>query len=140
MKKIIGRVEKVHLIDFDIAEIDAKVDTGAYTSSIHCKKVQETSIDGIPHLKFVLMDKKHNHFSGKTFVFKDYFVREVKSSNGIVSKRFSVKTKVKMANKTYKIEFTLNNRSSMKYPILLGRKFLNKKFLVDTSVSYQTQP
>lgn len=140
MKKVIGRVERVHLIDFGITDIDAKVDTGAYTSSIHCKKVKETTIDGVPHLKFVLLDKKHNHFSGNAFVFKKYKVREVKSSNGIVSQRYSVKTKVKMADKTYKIEFTLNNRSSMRYPILLGRKFLNKKFLVDPSVSYQTQP
>ena len=33
-----------------------------------------------------------------------------------------------------KTEFSLTQRNGMRYPILLGRKFLNKRFIIDTSL------
>ena len=47
MKKIIGRLEKVSFPAFQLHNIDAKIDTGAYTSSIHCKKAKEVVVDGV---------------------------------------------------------------------------------------------
>ena len=41
MKKIIGRKEKIDLNEWGITGITAKIDTGAYTSSIHCEYVRE---------------------------------------------------------------------------------------------------
>jgi hypothetical protein len=57
----------------------------------------------------------------------------VKSSNGIVETRFTIKTEILIFNKIEEIELTLTERGSMKYPVLLGRKFLSKKFIVDTA-------
>ena len=56
-----------------------------------------------------------------------------KSSNGQTELRVFVKTKIIFFNKEHEIELSLTNRSEMKYPILVGRKFLKNKFLVDVS-------
>lgn len=139
MKRIIGRIEKVDFPVFGLSNIDAKVDTGAYTSSIHCKKANEVLIDDIKYLQFILLDKKSSAFNGKLITVKNYNVKTVKSSNGIKENRFAIKTKMRILNKNYVVEFTLSNRKKMKNPILLGRKFLNNKFIVDTALSYTSK-
>lgn len=136
MKKIIGRVEKVHFPHFELFDIDAKTDTGAYTSSIHCSNVEEVILEGKICIKFILMHKKHKNYTGKEFIFDKYKVKSVKSSNGIMQHRYAIKTKIQIFNKEYKIELTLSNRKKMRYPILIGRKFISKKFLVDPSLIY----
>lgn len=139
MKKIIGRLEKVSFPAFKLNNLDAKIDTGAYTSSIHCKKAKEVLIDDEPHLQFVLLDNKNGAYNGQLITVKNYSVKTVKSSNGMKENRFAIKSKMKIFNKIYSIELTLSNRKEMKYPILLGRKFLNKKFIVDTTLSYTSK-
>jgi hypothetical protein len=47
--------------------------------------------------------------------------------------RFLIVTKIRIAGETFLAEFTLSDRSSMKNSILLGRKVLQGKFLVDVN-------
>ena len=44
-----------------------------------------------------------------------------------------VQTEIIIFNTLFPIYLTLSERKDMKYPILLGRKFLNKKFVIDTT-------
>jgi hypothetical protein len=129
-KKIIGRIDKADFPSLDLFDIDVKIDTGAYTSSIHCHKYYEE--DGV--LKCLFYDKGHPHYNGKEIVFENFTTTKVKSSNGIVQRRYKVKTRVVFFNKKYSINLTLNDRVDMKYPILIGRKFLIKKFIVDVDL------
>jgi hypothetical protein len=55
----------------------------------------------------------------------------VRSSNGSVDMRFEVQGNIRLFKKLYKISLTLSNREEMKYPVLIGRKFLSPKFIVD---------
>lgn len=129
-KKIIGRIDKVDFPTLDLFDIDVKIDTGAFTSSMHCHKViEENNV-----LKCLFFDKEHPNYNKKIIVFKNYSTTKVKSSNGIVQNRYMVKTTMIIFDKKYKIDLTLSTRSEMKYPILLGRKFLSKKFIVDISL------
>lgn len=134
-KKIIGRIDKADFPSLDLFDIDIKIDTGAYTSSIHCHQViVEDNV-----LKCLFYDKGHPHYNGKEIIFNTYKTAKVKSSNGLVQKRYKVKTTVILFNKKYSIYLTLSTRSDMKYPVLIGRKFLLKKFIVDVDqkdVSY----
>jgi len=135
-KKTIGRIDKVDFPTLDLFDIDVKIDTGAFTSSMHCHKVIEE--DNL--LKCLFFDKEHQNYNKKIIVFKNYTTTKVKSSNGMVQNRYMVKTSVLLFNKRYKIDLTLSTRSEMKYPILIGRKFLSKKFIVDINLknlSYQ---
>ena len=136
MKKIIGRTDKADFPELDLFEIAVKVDTGAYTSSIHCANVQV--VGGV--LKCNFYDKEHANYNGKEVAFKTFKTAHVKSSNGIIQKRYKIKATIVLFQKTYKINLTLSDREEMKYPVLLGRQFLNKKFIVDpglTNVSFK---
>lgn len=126
-KRIIGRVDKADFPTLDLFDIDIKIDTGAFTSSMHCHKVIEE--DNL--LKCLFFDKEHPNYNRKIIVFKNYSTTKVKSSNGIVQNRYIVKTSIILFDKKYKINLTLSTRDEMKYPILIGRKFLSKKFIVD---------
>lgn len=133
-KKLIGRFDKIDFPEFNLYEIEAKVDTGAYTSSIHSHKIEEFIEDGENFIKFTLLDPTHVHYNEKVYQTKNYRKKIVKSSNGLSEERFAIETTVVLFNESYPIELTLSERSDMRYPILLGRKFLNKKFIVDPSI------
>ncbi len=64
-------------------------------------------------------------------------IKKVKSSNGKTEERIFVKTVIELAGKQYKAELSLTDRKDMKYPMLIGRKYLQGRFLVDVSLQYQ---
>lgn len=128
-KKIIGRIDKADFPELNLFDIDIKIDTGAYTSSIHTHKVW---IDN-NELVCLFYEKGHPHYSGKEIRFKEYTFAKVKSSNGLVQKRYKIKTTIILFEKKYRISLTLSTREDMRFPILIGRKFISKKFIVDVT-------
>jgi len=133
MKITIGRIDKADFPEFRLSEIDLKIDSGAYTSSIHCSNIEEKTENGETFIRFTLLDEEHLFYNNKEFSTKNFREKLVKSSNGIAEQRYVIKTKIFIFNETFDISLTLNERKEMKYPILLGRKFLNKKFVIDTT-------
>jgi hypothetical protein len=129
MKTLIGRTDVVDFPNLNLFGIDIKVDTGAYTSSIHCHSIKETN----NVLKCSFLDPKHEKYHKKILTFSEFKQKKVKSSNGISQKRYVIKTEILLFNKIRTIELTLTERGSMRFPVLLGRKFLSKKFIVDSS-------
>jgi hypothetical protein len=133
MRIIIGRTDKADFPKLALREIDVKIDSGAYTSSIHCSDINELIIDNESFIKFTLLDPEHSCYNQKEFRFKNYTSKIVKSSNGISETRFMIQTEIIIFNTTFPIYLTLSERKDMKFPVLLGRKFLNKKFVIDTA-------
>ncbi|MBQ0788663.1 MAG: ATP-dependent zinc protease [Oceanihabitans sp.] len=127
IRKTIGRVDKIDFPKLDLYNIDVKIDTGAYTSAIHCSQI---IVDG-ESLKCTFYSKGHPNFSGKEVIFENFTKTNVKSSNGFKENRFKVKSEVVFFGKTYKINLTLSTREEMRFPVLIGRQFLKRKFLVD---------
>ncbi|MCI0750377.1 MAG: RimK/LysX family protein [Flammeovirgaceae bacterium] len=125
--EILGRYDRVDLPELGVSNLHAKVDTGAFTSSLHCSRAQ--TVDG--KLEFVLLDEEHPEFTGMKFVFRDYEIRDIKNSFGEVERRFLIKTQLVIFGETFETEFSLSNRGSLKFPILLGRKILRDRFLID---------
>ncbi|WP_338734153.1 ATP-dependent zinc protease family protein [Mangrovimonas cancribranchiae] len=128
-KPIIGRVDIVDFPSLGLFNIDVKIDTGAYTSAIHCSKIIEEN----KTLKCTFYSKGHPNFSGEEVTFTNYSKTDVKSSNGYKENRFKIKTDIVIFGKTYAINLTLSTRDDMKFPVLIGRQFLSKKFLVDVN-------
>lgn len=116
-----------------ITELEAKVDTGAYTSSLHCSEI-EVNNDTV---RFIVLDDAHPSFEGKWFKLPIEKFTMVKSSNGQTEERVVVKTVIKLLDEEFDIFLTLTNRKDMKYPVLLGRKFLQKKYLVNVNIKHQ---
>jgi hypothetical protein len=132
MKITIGRSDKANFPEFALSDIDVKVDSGAYTSTIHCAHIQENKENGKNVLQFTLLDPEHPMYTNRKFTTEKYNSKMVKSSNGIAEMRFVIQTEIVIFNETIPIYLSLSERKEMKFPILLGRKFLNKKFVIDT--------
>ncbi len=133
---IIGRNEYVSLPDFGFHEIDAKIDTGAYSCSIHCDDIRLND-DGT--VNFRLLDDSHPDYHDKDIVMPVHEIRHVKSSNGTIQERIFITTTLELFNQQYETELSLTDRASMKYPMLIGRKFLEQRFIVDVSLTYQSK-
>lgn len=129
-KKIIGRLERVDLPEFGIYGIEAKIDTGAYRSSIHASNIHEDA--GV--LRFTLLDEQHPHFNNHTYTAHHFVEVRVKSSNGTVEQRYKITTPVIIRGTEYSTDFTLSDRASMRRPVLIGRKVLRHRFIVDVSI------
>lgn len=131
MTKIIGSVEKISFPDFGVKDIPAKVDTGAFTGSIHCHSIKMfKTASGKRRLRFIPIDGSH-----KEQVAEKFKRIPVTSSNGRTEYRYAVYTTVTIAGETYPIRLTLAKRAAMRYPVLIGRRFLKKhKIMVDVSL------
>jgi hypothetical protein len=128
-KAVIGRVERVGFPQFDIHGVPAKIDTGAYRSSVWASEIEEK--DG--ELSFTLFDKSSEWYTGKRYSTAKYDIVEVENSFGQKEDRYSVHIKIKMGPKTVSSNFTLSDRSQKIYPVLIGRKLLKGRYIVDVS-------
>lgn len=101
---------------------------------MHCGAVEILGDELKPGtaLRFLPLDSKEWHFAAI------HRVRQVKSSTGHSEMRVSVLLSVQLAGRKVKAEFTLADRSDMKFKVLIGRKLLRGKFLVN--VKRETPP
>lgn len=132
-KRVIGRREKADFPELGLSEIDAKIDTGAYTSAIHCHDVEIFEQDGEQRVRFKLLDPNHKAYNHKSFETRVHKIKKIKSSSGQAQMRCIIKTKINFTDKPFEIELSLADRSAMEYPVLIGRKALVGRFVVDVS-------
>ena len=122
-KQIIGRRESVDFPELGVMGLAAKIDTGAYSSTLHCQGIQVNN----KQLVFKVLGGKEQKFSHFT-------QKNIKNSFGEVEKRYMIKTRIKIAGRVIKSIISLTDRGNMRYPVLIGRKLLKNKFVVDVSL------
>lgn len=127
--EIIGRSDRVDLPELGLLDIHAKIDTGAYTSSLHCSHA--TIVNG--KLEFVLLDDEHPEFTGMKFSVEEFTRREIKNSFGVSELRYIIFTDIIIFGEVIHAEFSLSDRDNLKFPVLLGRTILRKRFHVDVA-------
>lgn len=134
-KRILGRLELVDFPVFQLWGVEAKVDTGAYTSAIHCSDIEVvTGPDEKPRLRVLLLDPSHPNFDGTLMEFTEFSLRDIKSSNGEMQERYVIQTILRIFGEDFDTEFSLSDRSDMRYPVLLGRRLLRQgRFVVDVA-------
>lgn len=129
-KLIIGRREEIDFPDLGLFGVVAKVDTGAYTTALHCHDIKEKN--GVLHFK--LLDPSHPEYNEQDQKFTEYSQKEIKNSFGEIEKRYIIKTIIQMGEKRIKAVISLSDRGSMRYPVLIGRKLLKNRFVVDVAL------
>ncbi len=132
-KRVIGRKDLVSFPGFDLINVPVKIDSGAYSSSMHCQSIEVIEFGEKEQLRVIFLDSGISGYTGKEVVFNEFKTKVVKSSNGIAQERFFVKGTVRLFGETYETVFSLTERTGLRNPILLGRRLLNKRFLIDTS-------
>ncbi len=131
-KQVVGKCEVINFPDLGLYDISAKIDTGAYTSALHCHDIFEK--DGVLHFK--LLDPTHPEYNEQDQKSTDFYKKEIKNSFGESEERYVIKTRIGIGNRTFKSLISLTNRGTMRYPVLLGRKLLKRRFIVDVEFEY----
>ena len=138
--EIIGSTEYVEIAG--IENVPAKTDTGADSSSVWASHI-DVDKDGV--LSFQLFDEGSTFYTGETITRQkdEYKVKIVRSGHG--DERIRYRTEIDLKVNGHKIHamFTLADRSRNNFPVLIGRRTLKNKFLVDVSrmaVKKQSNP
>ena len=133
-KILIGRREWLALPQLGIDLINAKVDTGAYTSCLHAENIECFAEDGTDYVRFLT----HSH-RGQEIMCEAPIVqrKKIKSSTGRGRMRYIIQTMARTIDGfEWKLLLSLADRSVMKCPLLLGRRALSGYFVVDTQASH----
>lgn len=126
----IGRTSTAKFPEEGISGVPVKIDTGAHSSSIWAS---ELHIDDDNTLHFVLFGVGSPFYSGKVHSTKAYKVRLVRSSHGTTQIRYRVMLSMVLGGRRVKTNITLADRSQNLFPVLVGCRTLQGKFLVDVS-------
>jgi hypothetical protein len=139
VKKEIGWKDKIDFIDFNLFNIDAKIDTGAKTSVIHCSYIEKMA-GKKKMVKFIPLSSKLDIDSDNSFILPYHEERKIKNSFGSQENRFIIKTHILIMNRKILIDISLRDRSAMEFPVLIGRDTIRNQFIVNvarTNVSYK---
>ncbi len=137
---IIGWREWIGLPGLGIDQIKAKIDTGAKTSALHAYRVRTEHRDGQLWASFFVhpvQRKRHPEFACEARVVDE---RGVRSSNGNIEHRLTIRTQMQLGPYKYPADFTLTNRDEMGFRMLIGRAALKNRFIVDSGESFATGP
>lgn len=127
---LIGRREYIDLPELGACRVEAKVDTGAFRTAVHCIECHVENDGGNRSLIATLdLDGK----GPRIFRFQRFQLRTIKNSFGISEERYCVNMVLRIGHRRIRSHVSLSDRSGMKYQVLIGRKTLGRKFLVDVS-------
>lgn len=112
----------------------AKLDTGARTSSIHAEKKEMFERDGKKWMRFVLTDPTAGEDAFRLRMEAPLVrVVHIKEPGGESVAREVVMLGIQIGERRLRGEFSLNNRSNMLAPVLIGRMLLQELGVVDPS-------
>ncbi|HZM30159.1 MAG TPA: RimK/LysX family protein [Acidimicrobiales bacterium] len=140
MATTIGWREWVALPELGVSAVKAKIDTGARSSSLHAWDVTIVEGNGQgphrPRVRFVLHPRQRDLTDTVEAEADLVAVRAVRSSNGEVENRPVIRTRVVIGGRRYAIELTLTRRDEMGFRMLLGRRALRRRFVIDPGRSF----
>nr|WP_298928463.1 RimK/LysX family protein [uncultured Erythrobacter sp.] len=128
----IGWRERVNLPGLGLSGIPAKIDTGARTSSLHGQVIETIERGSATFVRFSVDWDGAEHVCEAVQV----DVRGITSSNGETQRRYVIKTPLRIGNTEFRAEFSLADRSDMKFPLLIGRTALRRRFVVNSGKSW----
>jgi ribosomal protein S6--L-glutamate ligase len=134
---ILGWEEWIALPDLGLPAIKAKVDTGARTSALHAVFIEPFGPAKSRKVRFGVHPIPRRSDVEITCVAPLVDKREVRSSNGEREERFVIETPIRIGDHVWPIEISLTNRHMMAYRMLIGRRALASRALVDPSASFK---
>ena len=119
---VVGWQERVDLPLLGLTNLKAKIDTGARTSALHATDIETFERDGASWVRF------HTRFDDDA---RDTDVecpihdeREIRNTSGIPERRIVIRTKFRIADRLWRIDLSLTERTEMKFRMIVGRTAL----------------
>jgi hypothetical protein len=135
-RPVIGWREWVSLPDLGLDAVKAKVDTGARSSTLSASDIEEVARHDTVWLRFAVHPLQADDDGVVTCEAPLVDYREIRSSNGDTEMRPVIATSVVVAGLHYPLELTLTRRAEMGFRMLLGRKAVRRRFVVDPGRSF----
>lgn len=135
-KRQIGWIENVTIYPGNL-QFKAKIDTGALTSSINAKNIEEFEKDDEQWVRFEIHNK-----SGDTVELEMPVSREaiIKRHFGERQKRYVVRMDICLGDIHKETDVTLVDREGFLYALLIGRRYLKKHFIIDPAEQFTLEP
>lgn len=136
---VLGWVEKIQLGDWGV-EVKAKLDTGALTSSMHATNIERFERDGEKWVRFLVEveDEREDEMVQKLFE-RPLHRNVILRGAGGEDRRPVVLLSVCIGSSVYEEQFSLEDRSDMIYPVLLGRRTIQHLGVVDVTRTFITE-
>lgn len=135
--EVLGWLEGAYLQPWGV-RVRAKLDSGALTSSIHAQNIETFERGGEPWVRFWFpygaREGFEHGFQIEKPVQRQATVKEHVGENAI---RYVVEIDMCVSGTTFPVEVTLADRSKFNYPVLLGRRALSGRYLIDPQVSFK---
>lgn len=133
---VLGWREWVQLNELGLGKIKAKIDTGARTSALHAFHIRPFEDQGVQRIEFKIHPHQNDNDSVIVCTADVFDQRDVTDSGGHTEKRWVIRTAISIGEYQWPIEMTLTSRDDMRFRMLLGRKAMEGRFLVDPNGSY----
>jgi len=135
-KMVFGYLERVVISTAGLA-LDAKLDTGADTSSLHAENIKRFKRMGDRFVRFQVRDDE-----GELVTLERPLSRmvRIRRHDGDYQKRPVVKMWICIGTSRRRVEVNLIDRSQFSYPFLLGRSAMEGAIIVDPDRSFSIQP
>jgi len=135
-RQTIGYIENVRIHPGGIA-FRAKIDTGALTSSLHVSDLVEFQRDSKSWLRFTVANKAGTAHTIELPVAR---IANVKRAGTAIQERYVVKLGICLGRVFVETDVNLSDREGMNYQMLIGRRVLGDRFLIDVSKKDLTAP
>jgi hypothetical protein len=118
----------------------ARVDTGAHTCSLHVEKIEikdeaEKPLKNIGKtIRFLIKNEQGQSEWVETTIASVVRVHSSALKEGDFDRRYKVRLTLQWDEVRKEVLVTLNDRTAMDYPLLVGRNFLRHDFLVDVDI------
>ena len=132
----VGFREWVALPGLGIRQMQAKVDTGARTSSLHAEEIERVRLAGRDAVRFVVHPRRRTTRHAVQCIADLVDVHVVRSSTGHEEERFVIRTQLTWGGQSWPIDVNLTSRRAMGYRMLVGRRALRGRCVVDPSTSF----
>ena len=133
----LGWAELVDLPDLGIANLPAKIDTGARTSSLHAIRMRIIQAGDGERVRFTVKPDRDSRPIRLEMAVVER--RRVRSSNGLHEDRPVVRTRLCLGGIEREVEVTLTRRGTMRFQMLVGRTALRRHYIVNCGRTFVTR-
>lgn len=132
---VIGWHECISLPELGLKDFAVKVDTGAKTTALHADDIETFRKRGRAWVRF-----RRPEIPGTAASICEFPVfgeRDITNTSGTPESRIVIRTPMVLAGRRWKIDISLTDRGTMRFPLILGRRALrNRQIVVHPGRSY----
>ena len=140
IQHVFGWIENATLEPWGV-KVKSKLDTGALTSSLHARNIERFEKDGEEWVRFEVNveDQDEDEKVSRKFerpLYRDVIIRGA----GGEERRPVVLMEICFGDTVHEEQFSLENRSDMIYPVLIGRRTIQHLGVVDVTSTFLHEP